>query len=34
MTPTSMAILTTLAFLIPVPVLAWLDRPPRQPPQA
>lgn len=33
MTRTSMAILTTLAFLIPVPLLAWLDRPPKRPPQ-
>jgi hypothetical protein len=28
MTPTSMAILTFLSFLVPVPILAWLDRPP------
>jgi hypothetical protein len=27
MTPTSMAILTFLSFLVPVPLLAWLDRP-------
>lgn len=27
MTPTSMAILTFLSFVIPVPLLAWLDRP-------
>jgi hypothetical protein len=29
-----MAILTSLAFLVPVPLLAWLDRPPRRPPEA
>jgi hypothetical protein len=34
MTQTSMAILTSLAFLVPVPLLAWLDRPPRRPPEA
>jgi hypothetical protein len=29
MTPHGMAILTFLSFLLPVPLLAWLDRPPR-----
>ena len=30
MTPASMAVLTFLSFLIPVPVLAWRDRPRRE----
>jgi hypothetical protein len=34
MTRTVMAILTTCSFLLPVPLLAWLDRPSRRPPQA
>jgi hypothetical protein len=29
MTPTTMAILTFLSFVLPVPILAWLDRPPK-----
>jgi hypothetical protein len=31
MTSTGLAILTFLSFLVPVPILAWLDRPPRDP---
>lgn len=34
MTLTTVAILTPLAFLIPVPLLAWLDRTPERPPKA
>jgi hypothetical protein len=31
MSPTGLAIFVFLAFLIPVPILAWLDRPRRPP---
>jgi hypothetical protein len=34
MTPMVMAVLTFFSFLLPVPVLAWLDRVPPQRPQA
>jgi len=27
MTPTGFAVLVLISFLVPVPVLAWLDRP-------
>ena len=29
MTPTTMAVLTFLSFVLPVPILVWLDRPPK-----
>ena len=29
MTPTTMAVLTFLSFVLPVPILAWLDRSPK-----
>jgi hypothetical protein len=31
MSTTFMAILTVVSFVAPVPLLAWLDRPPRKP---
>ena len=30
MTAAGLAVLTFLSFLVPVPILAWLDRPPRR----
>lgn len=29
MTSTGLALFVFLAFLVPIPILAWLDRPPR-----
>ena len=31
MSSTGFAVICLLSFLIPVPILAWLDRPPRTP---
>jgi hypothetical protein len=31
MTPVGLAVFVVLAFLVPVPILAWLDRPRRPP---
>jgi hypothetical protein len=33
MSATGFAVFAFAAFLIPVPLLAWLDRAPRQPPE-